>query len=219
MLRGRCSRSALRCLVRRPSLPHAHSSAGQGSAATSCRRWAIRARHVPAHRLHAGRAARALASPVDAFSAQPAQPHANTLKATLGRCFSGPRQGCFPAVVPCRFLPLPHRQVWRTSTRCLQSLCTLRWASWCSPCAGRGVRRRRRLPSSMWKSRRLVAPHGCLGGAWLWPGKGRPSFSSRLEAFCTHNTQAERKAKQLRAFPPALLFSTGQWGGVVLPTA
>ena len=64
---------------------------------------------------------------------------------------------------------------------------------------------------------------GCLGGAWLLPfafAGQRPAFalvSSR--GFCIHNTQAERKAKQLRAFPPALLFSTGQWGGVVLPTA
>ena len=213
MLRGRCSRSALRCLVRRPSLPHAHSSAGQGSAATSCRRWAIRARHVPAHRLHAGRAARALASPVDAFSAQPAQPHANTLKATLGRCFSGPRQGCFSTVVPCRFLPLPHRQVWRTSTRCLQSLCTLRWASWCSPCAGRGVRRLRRLPSSMWKRRRM--PRGRLAIALcLCQAKaGLALVSSRGVLYTQHPGRAQGEAVAgVPARPPLLDGSVG-WGG------
>ena len=139
---------------------------------------------------------------MDALSAQPAQPHASTLKAALGRCFSGPRQGCSSTVVPCRFLPLPHRQVWRTSTRCPQGPSALRWASWCSPCAGRGVRRRRRLPCSMWKSRRRVAPHGCLSGV---PGycRAKAGLRSRLVSRLSYTQHPGRAQGEAAAGVPA----------------
>ena len=111
-----------------------------------------------------------------------------------------------------------HRQVWRTRTRCLQGLCTLRWASWCSPCAGRGVRRRRRLPSSMWKSRHLVAPHGGLGGAPGYVAGQRPAFalvSSRGFLYTHHPGRAQGEAAA--GVPARALLRLGGCGGAAQP--